>query len=159
MTTFYKEKLVNDSQFPDAETQAHRREVICLRSQEWSLVQLEFECVSLCDSKGYVLTTPGQLLYWMLYLHASTIGLGKKQMRPGVNVGVFMAKPIDSLHDIYWGFFYHEEALEIICQSMRNLKMKKDTIWISSSFQSSQWKQISKQTLITQTDRSYEVEV
>jgi len=37
----------------------------------------------------------------MLYLHASTIGLGKKQMRPGVNVGVFMAKPIDSLHDIY----------------------------------------------------------
>ena len=34
MTTFYKERLVNDSQFPDAETQAHRREVICLRSQE-----------------------------------------------------------------------------------------------------------------------------
>lgn len=34
MTTFYKERLVNDSQFPDAETQAYRREVICLRSQE-----------------------------------------------------------------------------------------------------------------------------
>lgn len=89
------------------------------------MVHLEFESVSLCDSKGYVLTTPGQLLHLMLYLHESTVGLGKKQMRSAVNVGVFMAKPMDSLHDIYWASFYHEETLEIICQSMRNLKMKK----------------------------------
>ena len=89
------------------------------------MVQLEFECVYLCDSKGCVLTMPGQLLYWMLYLHASTIWLGKKQMRSGVNVGGFMAKPMDSLHDVYWAPFFHEEALEIICQNMRNIKMEK----------------------------------